>query len=97
MAKGYWVVAYRKILDAESLAAYGKLASPAIKAGGGRLIVRGDAAYASGAGIQERTVVVEFDSLESAMSTYKSDAYQAALVAFGKAAERDFRIVEGTE
>ena len=97
MAKGYWVSSYRKILDPDGLAAYGKLATAAIAAGGGRIIVRGVAAYASGAGIQERTVIVEFDSLESAFSTYQSDAYKAALTALGNAVERDFRIVEGAE
>jgi len=97
VAKGYWVSAYRKILDPEGLAAYAKLATPAVQAGGGRFLTRSVAVYASGAGVQERTVVIEFDSLESATSTYKSDAYQAALAALGNSVERDFRIVEGTE
>jgi uncharacterized protein (DUF1330 family) len=97
VAKGYWVTSYRKILNPEGLAAYAKLATPAIQDGGGRFLVRGVAVYASGVGLQERTVVIEFDSLESAISTYKSDAYQAAIAALGNAVERDFRIVEGAE
>jgi uncharacterized protein (DUF1330 family) len=97
VAKGYWVTSYRKIIDTEGLAAYAKLATPAIQAGGGRFLVRGPAVYASGVGLQERTVVIEFDSLESALSTYKSDAYQAAIAALGNSVERDFRIVEGAE
>ncbi|MUH43924.1 MAG: DUF1330 domain-containing protein, partial [Actinobacteria bacterium] len=35
MAKGYWVSAYRSISDPEKLAAYAKLAGPAITGGGG--------------------------------------------------------------
>jgi len=41
MAKGYWISAYREIHDPEKLAAYGKLAVPAIVASGGRLLARG--------------------------------------------------------
>lgn len=33
MPKGYWVSAYRTISDPEKLAAYNKLAGPAVKAG----------------------------------------------------------------
>lgn len=38
MAKGYWVSVYRTIADPERLAAYDKLAGPAVKAAGGRLL-----------------------------------------------------------
>jgi len=43
----------------------------------------------------ERTVLVEFDSVEQAVAAYESDAYKAALNILGDAVERDFRIVEG--
>ena len=33
MPKGYWVSVYRTISDPEKLAAYNKLAGPAVKAG----------------------------------------------------------------
>ena len=36
MAKAYWVVTYRKIKDPEKLAAYAKLAGPAIQSMGGK-------------------------------------------------------------
>jgi uncharacterized protein (DUF1330 family) len=42
-------------------------------------------------------VIVEFDSLQTAIACRESPAYQAALKAFDDAAERDFRIVEGLE
>jgi uncharacterized protein (DUF1330 family) len=94
MAKGYWVSAYRKVLKPEQLAEYSKLATSAIRAGGGRVLARGVAAFA---GIAERTVLVEFDSLEQAKAAFDSAEYQAALNVLGDAVERDFRIVEGVE
>ncbi len=72
MPKGYWVVAYREIRDTEKLMAYAKIAGPAIEAAGGRFVVRGTAAKAYEAGILERTTVVEFDSLETAIAVHES-------------------------
>jgi uncharacterized protein (DUF1330 family) len=95
MAKGYWIVAYRAVHDAEKLAAYGRLAAPAIQAAGGRLLVRGGAIEAHEAGLRERTVVVEYESFEHARAARASAAYQDALRVLGDGAERDFRIVEG--
>jgi uncharacterized protein (DUF1330 family) len=92
VAKGYWVSAYRTISDPEKLAAYNKLASPAVRAGGGRLLSRGEQVVAHDAGIAERTVLIEFDSFDRALATYESEAYQQALVALSDGVERDFRI-----
>jgi uncharacterized protein (DUF1330 family) len=41
MAKAYWVATYRSIKNPDALAAYAKLAGPAIQAAGGKFIVRG--------------------------------------------------------
>jgi uncharacterized protein (DUF1330 family) len=95
MAKAYWVACYRSISDPEALAAYAKLAGPAITAGGGRFLARGNAAKAYEAGITQRLVLIEFDSVEKAIAAHDGPGYQAALKVFGKAAERDMRIVEG--
>lgn len=95
MKKGYWVVAYRAVLDESALKEYGKLAVPAIETGGGRFLIRATQVQAHEAAVNQRLVVTEFDSLEKAVATYNSDAYQAALRALGAGAERDFRIVEG--
>jgi uncharacterized protein (DUF1330 family) len=95
MAKAYWVVSYREIKDPAKLAAYGKLAVPAIEAGGGRVLVRGNAVKAYEAGQLERTVVIEFDSVEKAIATHDSAAYQAALKALEGAVVRDMRVVPG--
>jgi uncharacterized protein (DUF1330 family) len=97
VAKGYWVSSYRTIFDPEKLAAYNKLAGPAVRAGGGRVLVRGGRVLAHDDGIAGRTVLVEFDSFEQAVAAHESEAYQEALVALSDGVERDFRIVEGID
>ena len=95
MAKAYWIAASRAVKKPEALLDYAKLAGPAIQAGGGRFLVRGLPAKTYEAGIAQRTVVIEFDSVAAAIAAHDSPGYQAALVALGDAAERDMRIVEG--
>ena len=95
MAKTYWVATYRAVTNPDKLAAYAKLAGPAITAGGGRFLVRGTPSKTYEAGLNQRTVVVEFDSLEQATAAHDSAAYKAALDALGDGAERDIRLVEG--
>lgn len=97
MAKAYWIVCYRKVKDADKLAAYAKLAGPAVAAAGGKFLVRGTPKKVYEQGIADRTVVSEWPSAEAAMKFHDSEPYQAALRALGDAAERDFRIVEGYE
>jgi uncharacterized protein (DUF1330 family) len=48
-------------------------------------------------GVKERTVVVEYPSLEKATAAYDSVAYAEALKALGDGAVRDFRIVVGVD
>ena len=64
MAKAYWVATYRSISNPEALAGYAKLAGPAIQAAGGRFLARGTAAKAYEAGVLQRVVIIEFDSVE---------------------------------
>ena len=51
MAKAYWISMYRAIHDADKLAAYAKLAGPAIQAGGVRFLARGAPAKTYEAGL----------------------------------------------
>jgi len=96
MPKAYMVVTYRSISDPEALAAYAKIAAPAVEAAGGRFLVRGTPAKTYEAGIKERTVVVEFPSVAQAIAAYEGPGYKKALDVLGKtAAQRDMRIVEG--
>ncbi len=95
MAKAYWIAFYRSIKNPGALAAYAKLAGPAIQAAGGRFLVRGMPAKVYEAGLNQRTVLVEFDSVQQAVAAHDSAGYQEALRALGDAAERDMRIAEG--
>jgi uncharacterized protein (DUF1330 family) len=95
MAKGYWVTFYRSVSNTAALAEYAKLAGPPIQAAGGRFLARGTAAKSYEAGLNQRSVVIEFDSVEKAVAAYESPAYQAAVTVLEGAAERDVRILEG--
>jgi uncharacterized protein (DUF1330 family) len=96
MAKGYWLSAYRAIKNPDKLAAYAKLAGPAIQGAGGRFLVRSPSPVKTyEAGVASRTVIIEFDSVEKAIAAHDSPAYQEALRALGDGAERDLRILEG--
>lgn len=95
MAKAYWVVCYHSIKNQDAFAAYAKIAPPAVQAAGGRFLVRGMPAKVYEEGINQRLVVIEFDSLAQALAAHDTPAYQEALRVLGDAAERDLRIVEG--
>ena len=97
MPKAYWIATYRSIKDPQAIAEYAKLAGPAIWSVGGRNIVRGTPVKTLEEGLDLRTVVIEFDSVASALAAYESPAYQSARKILGDAAVRDIRIVEGVE
>jgi len=94
LPKAYWISAYRAISDPVALAEYGKLAGPALQAAGGRFLARAAPSMVYEAGVSQRTVLIEFDSVEQAIAAHDSPAYQAALRALGNGADRDVRIVE---
>ena len=95
MAKAYWISWYRTIANPAAVADYAKLAGPALLAHGGRTIVRGNPAKIFEGGTVQRTVIIEFDSVEKAIAAYESEAYQAARKKLEGAVEREIRIVEG--
>ncbi|MBI4193453.1 MAG: DUF1330 domain-containing protein [Betaproteobacteria bacterium] len=95
MAKAYWIAFYRSIKNPDALAAYAKLAGPAIQAAGGRFVARGNPAKVFEAGLNQRVVVIEFDSVRQAVAAHDGAAYQAALKVLGDAVDREIRIVEG--
>ena len=95
MPKAYLVSVYQAISDPEKVAAYAKLAAPAVAAAGGRVLARGVAAEAYESGVKERVVLVEFDSLDQARALYHSAEYEKAREKLGAGAVRDMRIVEG--
>ena len=88
MAKAYWINTFRSVRDPEKLAAYIEPAGPAMRESGGRFLARGQPARVFEAGVHERTVIIEFDSVEQAVAAYESPGYQAALRALGDGADR---------
>jgi len=97
MPKAYWINSYRAVRDPQALAAYAKLAGPALTAAGGRFLVRGMPARVFENGLEQRTVIIEFESVARAVAAHDSPAYQEALRALAGGADRDMRIVEGVE
>lgn len=97
MAKAYWIVTYRSVRDPAALAEYAKLALPSIQAAGGRFLARGVPTRVYEGGLNQRTVLIEFDTMAQALAAYDSPAYRQALRALGQAADRDIRIVEGVD
>jgi uncharacterized protein (DUF1330 family) len=95
MPKAYWISAYRAVNDPEKLAAYAMLAGPALTANGARFLARGEPTQVYELGLMQRTVLIEFDSVEQARAAYESPAYKAALAALGDGADREIRIIEG--
>ena len=95
MPKAYWISAYRAVNDPEKLAAHAALAGPALTANGARFLARGVPTQVYELGLMQRTVLIEFDSVEQARAAYESPAYPAALAALGDGADREIRIIEG--
>lgn len=93
----YWIAMYRDVTDPDKVAAYAELAGPALKAAGGRFLVRGTPEQVYEAGQELRTVVIEFDSVEAAVAAHDSPEYAAALDALDGGAVRDMRIVPAAE
>jgi uncharacterized protein (DUF1330 family) len=96
MPKAYWLSVYREINNQDALAEYAKLAGPALTAAGAKFLARGVPAAVKEQGLQMRTVLIEFESVQAALDAYKSPAYQEAVGKLtGNAVVRDIRIVEG--
>jgi uncharacterized protein (DUF1330 family) len=79
MKKGNWVVAYNSISDESATKAYAELAEPALQPFGGRFLTRTSSkVHPHEGGLQQRTVIVEFDSYETALAAYGSEAYKGS-------------------
>ena len=92
--KGYWVVMLT-VTDPEGYQRYRDAIGDAISSFGGRYLVRGgDVTNPEGSDFS-RHVVVEFDSYETALNCYGSEAYQRALKHRRAASIGHFAIVEG--
>jgi uncharacterized protein (DUF1330 family) len=61
------------------------------------MLARGNPAQVYDDGLNQRTVLMEFDSVAKAVAAHDSPAYQEALRVLGNAVDRDLRIIEGID
>ena len=92
--KGYWIVRCR-YNDQDAFETYASLATQVVAKNNGRFLIRGGQQMQMENGNYERTVMVEFPSMDIAKEVYQSREYQEALKIIESSAERDFVIVEG--
>jgi len=97
MPRAYLVVSYHSISDLKTLAAYGTLTATATAFFAGRFLARGDAVATHERGLAERLTIVEFPSVEKAITFRESRIHQEALRALGDDVVHHVRIVEGLE
>lgn len=96
MPKGYWV-ANVEVTDAEVYGEYAKIAKEAIESHGGKFLARGGKHVQCEGRDRARNVVVEFPSLEAAVTCYNSDIYQQAVGFSSKSSVRDVVLIEGAD
>ncbi|MGH8869739.1 MAG: DUF1330 domain-containing protein [Actinomycetes bacterium] len=95
MAKAY-VICDIEVTDPQAYEGYKDLAGPAVAHYGGRYLVRGGASEVlEGERTPHRTVVLEFDDLETARRWYHSPEYAAARELRARAATSSLVLVEG--
>ena len=94
MPKGYWIV-HVDVHNNETYAKYREANAIAFEKFGARFIVRGGEQIIEEGYSNPRTVVIEFDDLETAKKCYDSDEYQRAKKIRDAVSTGDMVIVEG--
>ena len=95
MSKGYIVAAHRSPANPKKRDNYIKLALPALEKMGAKFLASTTNITTKENGVNERIVVIEFESYKKAIEAYESVDYQEALKALNGGSDRDFRIFEG--
>ena len=88
MAKAYWIAFYNSIKNPDALAAYAKLAGPAIQAGGGKFLARGGTAKTYEPGLKQRVVVIEFESVDKAIADARRRGLSGSVEGAGQGRRR---------
>ena len=94
MAKGYWVAH----VDVENMDTYKKYVAgnaAAMTEFGARFLVRAGEQQVREGTVRQRTVVVEFDSYETAIACYESISYQQAKAIRDPVSTGDMVIIRG--
>jgi uncharacterized protein (DUF1330 family) len=94
MAKGY-LIAHIRVRDRDAFEEFKTLSGAAIKAHGGRVLVRDPAPDHREGGAKGLAIVIEFDSPDAARAFYESDAYSEARAVREKISDTDLVLVEG--
>ena len=92
--KAYWITRCH-VHNSDEYDEYIKLAGPAINNHGGTFLVRGGKQIELEGGPYERTVLVEFNSMNQAKLCYESSEYQDALKYSSNSSYRHVVLVEG--
>jgi uncharacterized protein (DUF1330 family) len=92
--KAYWITRCQ-VHNSDEYDEYIKLAGPAINKHGGTFLVRGGKQIELEGGPYERTVLVEFNSMQEAKLCYESSDYQEALRHSLNSSNRHVVLVEG--
>ena len=92
--KAYWITRCH-VHNSDEYDEYIKLAGPAINKHGGTFLVRGGKQVELEGGSYERTVLVEFSSMQKAKLCYESSDYQEALRHSLNSSNRHVVLVEG--
>ncbi|NBW84626.1 MAG: DUF1330 domain-containing protein [Proteobacteria bacterium] len=92
--KAYWITRCH-VRNSDEYDEYIKLAGPAINKHGGTFLVRGGKQIELEGGPYERTVLVEFNSMQEAKLCYESSDYQEALRHSLNSSNRHVVLVEG--
>ena len=93
--KGYIVCVYENILNQDLLKKYAIKAKCAVDKYKGNFLVRGGEKITTEGKEFVRTVVIEFDSFDTAKKFFYSDEYQAAHAILGDSVIRNHQIIEG--
>lgn len=94
MAKGYWV-AHVDVDDMDTYKHYVAANAAPFAEYGARFLVRGGQRQVREGAARKRTVVIEFDSYQTALACYDSVAYQDAKAIRDPVSTGDLVIIEG--
>jgi len=90
----YWI-AHVEVTDTDAYGKYAELAGPAIAKHGGKFLARAGRYVQLEGNDRARNVVVEFPTLDAAVTCYNSPEYTEARGHAEGASVRDLMVVEG--
>ncbi|MEX0340302.1 MAG: DUF1330 domain-containing protein [Arenibacterium sp.] len=96
MPKGYWI-GHVDVDDFERYKKYIAANAVPFEKYGAKFLVRGGEKQQMEGHLRNRTVIIEFDSFDTALACYKSPEYQAAKALRDPVSSGDMVIIQGYE